>query len=310
MQILPLNAIDDSLRLVAAVGFFDGVHAGHRYLIAQVRAEAERLGLPSAVVTFREHPQKVLRGNLSYGLLCEYDEKMELLAQTGLDYCIVLDFDQTLSKYSARQFITDVLWQRLHVATLFVGYDHRFGYNREEGYYHYKNYGEQVGMQVLQAQEFAPAMHLSSTHIRKLLDCGEVSKAASLLTYNYRLRGVVVEGFKIGRTIGYPTANVSVCDDEKLVPANGIYAVWVHLEHYSQRFKGMLYIGNRPTLSNDGKRSIEVNIFDFADDIYTKGIVLEFVEFVRGDHHFASITELTEQIARDKDAVLALMSGL
>lgn len=293
--------------LVATVGFFDGVHAGHRFLIKQVQEVAEEKRLSSAVVTFREHPRKALMPSAPVQLLTTFEERMKLIAQTGVDYCIVIDFSVAFSRLSAKHFLQDVLFAQSNVRTLFVGYDHRLGHNRAEGYYQYKSYGEEVGLELVQAVEFEPSMHISSSHIRKLLDCGEVERASKLLSYNYQLFGTVEEGFKIGRTIGYPTANVVVLDNEKIVPSNGIYAVKVFLDSEHSPKGGMLYIGNRPTLHSDGKRSIEVNIFDFNSNLYSKTIGLEFISFVRGDHHFASIVELTEQIAKDKERVLAIL---
>lgn len=307
MQLIDFDNLEALPSLVATVGFFDGVHAGHRFLIEQVRSYAREKGLASAVITFKEHPRKVLNSNFVPELLNTFQEKVSLLAETGIDYCVAISFTKEMSQMPAQDFIATILKEQLHVSSLFVGYDHRFGYNRAEGYYDYKKYGEEVGIEVIQAKEFNPSLHISSSHIRKLLECGEVQNAAKLFTYNYMLSGVVVEGFKVGRTIGYPTANVDVTDPEKIIPANGIYAVWVSLENHSRKYKGMLYIGNRPTLYNDGKRSIEVNIFDLEGNLYSKKIILEFVSFVRGDHHFASITELTEQITRDKEVVLGIM---
>lgn len=307
MQIIDIEEADISQPIVATVGFFDGVHAGHRFLIEQVKATARSKGWRSAVITFREHPRKTLQTDYVPELLSTYPEKLEQLANTGVDLCVSLDFTPQISRLSAKEFIHQILKDKLRVGALFVGYDHRFGYNRKEGYYDYREYGEEVGMEVIQAKEYNPALHISSSHIRKLLECGEVQNAAKLFTYNYSLTGVVVEGFRLGRTIGYPTANIQVANREKIIPANGIYAVWVHLENHASRYKGMLYIGNRPTLYEGGERSIEVNIFDMEGDLYTQTITLEFVEFVRGDHHFASIDELKDQISKDKEAVLEIM---
>lgn len=307
MKIIDITDNLNPQPIVATVGFFDGVHAGHRYLIEQVKAVAKTKGLMSAVITFKNHPRKTLQAEYAPELLNVYTEKLEQLTTTGIDLCISLDFSFQISQLSARDFINKILKEKLNVAALLVGYDHRFGHNRTEGYYDYKRYGEEVGLEVIQAKEFSPALHVSSSHIRKLLECGEMENVARLLTYNYILKGTVVEGFKVGRTIGYPTANVEVSSREKIVPANGIYAVWVYLDDQQTKYKGMLYIGNRPTLYNDGQRSIEVNIFNLDANLYSKKITLEFVAFVRGDHHFASINELTEQIHRDKEAVLEIM---
>lgn len=309
MQIIDLEN-GTNTPTVATIGFFDGVHAGHRYLIEQVKTIARERGLKSAVITFKKHPRKTLQAEFIPEQLSLYSEKLQQLESSGIDICIAMDFTAEISQLSAREFIHKILKEKLNVSVLLVGYDHRFGRNREEGYYDYKKYGQEVGLDVVQAKEYNPTQHISSSHIRKLLDCGEVETANRLLTYNYSLSGVIVEGFKIGRTIGYPTANVEITETEKIIPANGIYAVWAELENYTQKFKGMLYIGNRPTLYHDGKRSIEVNIFDLNANLYSQKIRLSFVAFVRGDHHFASITELAEQITKDKDTVLEIMNSI
>jgi riboflavin kinase/FMN adenylyltransferase len=309
VEVIDINETTELQPIVATVGFFDGVHAGHRYLIEQVQTTAREKGLSSAVITFKDHPRKTLQSEFIPELLSLYSEKLKQLETTGVEICISMDFTVEMSKLSAREFIQQILKEKLNVATLLVGYDHRFGHNREEGFYDYKRYGHEVGIEVLQAMEYNPSLHISSSHIRKLLECGEVQNAARLFTYNYSLSGIVIEGFKVGRTIGYPTANIEVVDKEKIIPANGIYAVWVYLENYPQKYKGMLYIGNRPTLYNDGKRTIEVNIFDLSANLYSKKITIEFVTFIRGDHHFASIAELTEQINKDKETVLSIMNA-
>lgn len=309
MEIIELGTQVVSRPVVATVGFFDGVHAGHRFLIEQVKNYARQKGWLSAVVTFKTHPRKSLHKDYVPELLTTYEEKLTQLASTGIDLCLSMEFSTAVSQLSARQFIHEILKEKLNVSTLFVGYDHRFGHNRNESYPHYKHYAAEVGMDVVQAKEFNPAQHVSSSHIRKLLECGEVQSAAKLLTYTYSLQGTVVAGFQIGRTIGYPTANIQPSDAEKIIPSNGIYAVRIHLGDDPKAFSGMLYIGNRPTLNDDAGRSIEVNIFDLNADLYSRNIRLDFISFVRGDQQFASLDELKEQIGRDKEAVLEIMGA-
>jgi len=294
--------------MVATIGFFDGVHAGHRFLIEQVKAEAKRLSLASAVITFPVHPRKVLHKDYQPALLCSYDEKVERLMSTGIDYCISLDFTSEMSMLTANDFMVGILKNKLNVDTLIIGYDHRFGHNREEGFEDYVRYGKEVGMNVLQSIESDPSEHVSSSRIRRLLGNGDVEKAARLLTYNYTISGRIVEGFKVGRTIGFPTANIKVWEDFKVIPAFGVYAVYVHIE--GQKYNGMLYIGKRPTLHNGDNISLEVNIFDFDEDLYNKSLTVEFLQFVRADQKFANINELKAQINLDKENVKKLLQKM
>lgn len=294
--------------LAATIGFFDGVHLGHRYLIGQVEEEAANRGLSSAVITFPVHPRKVLQKDYQPALLCGYDEKIEHLASTNVDYCVCLDFTVEISELSAREFMRDILKEKLNVNTLVIGYDHRFGHNREDGFPDYKRYGEEMGMEVIEAKEFPGNEHISSSRIRKLLGEGYVRKAAKLLSYNYTISGKIVEGFKVGRTIGFPTANIQVWETYKVIPAFGVYAVYVHVE--GKKYDGMLYIGNRPTLHNGENISIEVNLFDFDDDLYNKELTAEFLDFIRPDEKFSNIDTLKNQIQKDKENVIRYINRL
>lgn len=294
--------------LVATIGFFDGVHAGHRFLIDQVKQEAAKLSLPSAVITFPVHPRKVLNKDYQPALLCGYEEKIERLSSTYIDYCISLDFTIEMSKLTAREFMANILKDKLNVKTLIIGYDHRFGHNRSEDFEDYLRYGDEIGMQVIQAQESNPQEHVSSSRIRRLLGNGDVEKAARLLTYNYTISGKIVEGFKVGRTIGFPTANIQIWEDFKVIPAFGVYAVHVYVEE--GKYGGMLYIGKRPTLHNSDSISLEVNIFDFDADLYNKSLTVEFLKFVRIDQKFSGLEELKRQINEDKLSVQKILQKM
>lgn len=293
---------------VATLGFFDGVHIGHRHLIDQVKEEAKRLGLPSAVITFPVHPRKVLQKDYQPKLLCGYEEKVELLETTGIDYCITLPFTVELSQLSAKEFINTILKETINVNTLIVGYDHRFGHNRAEGFEDYVNYGNEVGVNVIKATELKFSDHdVSSSQIRRLLAEGKVTIANRLLSYNYKLSGKIVEGYQVGRTIGFPTANMKVWERFKVIPALGVYAVFVQLEN--EIFKGMLYIGTRPTLHSDDEVSVEVNIFDFEGNLYNRSLSVEFVDFIRADMKFEKKESLVNQIHRDKQVVLERLNN-
>ncbi|WP_029903868.1 riboflavin biosynthesis protein RibF [Prevotella sp. 10(H)] len=288
--------------LVATIGFFDGVHAGHRFLIEQVKKEAAAKGLSSAVITFPVHPRKVLQKDYQPALLCGFEEKIERLSSTGIDYCICLDFTPEMSELPAKEFMKNILKEKLSVDTLVIGYDHRFGHNREDGFSDYKDYGRQMDIEVIEAEELPGGEHVSSSRIRKLLAEGYVRKTSKLLSYNYTISGKIVEGFKVGRTIGFPTANIKVWETYKVIPAFGVYAVYVHVD--SEKYDGMLYIGKRPTLQNGDNISIEVNLFNFDEDLYNKELTAEFLDFIRPDEKFSDINTLKEQISKDKDMVI------
>jgi len=300
MQCIDHNNRVEHMPMVAAIGFFDGVHLGHRYLIEQVRQLAIEVGMPSAVITFPVHPRKILDMDYQPALLCSYEEKIIRLTSTKVDYCVSMDFTLELSKMTAREYIHKVLKDQLCIHTLVIGYDHRFGHNREDGFEQYVKYGQEVGMNVVLANEYE-GEHVSSTRIRTLLAEGNVQKASQLLTYNYLISGKIVEGYKVGRTIGFPTANVQTWERYKVIPAFGVYAVHVYID--GEKYSGMLYIGQRPTLHNGNDISVEVNIFDMDNDLYNKSISVEFLEFIRPDEKFPDVESLKNQLYRDKETV-------
>ncbi|MBF6596617.1 MAG: bifunctional riboflavin kinase/FAD synthetase [Fermentimonas sp.] len=294
---------------VGTIGFFDGVHTGHRHLIKQVREIAKKEGLPSAVITFPVHPRKVLQTDYQPALLCGYDEKIELLATTGIDYCISLPFTADLSKLSAEDFMLQILKNDIGLHTLVVGYDHRFGRNREDGFTEYEKIGEDIGMKVIRGEEYQHnGESVSSTKIRNLLHEGDIEKSNYLLSYNYTISGKIVEGYQVGRTIGFPTANIRSWERFKVIPKLGVYAVLVHIRDII--YEGMLYIGKRPTLHDDPEVSVEVNIFNFNGDLYEQSLKVEFIDFIRGDIKFSSIDPLVKQIHNDKEMVLNRLKAI
>lgn len=291
--------------IVATIGFFDGVHVGHRFLIKELKDWGKELNMPSAVITFPEHPRQVLHSDYRPKLLDTFQEKMERLETTGIDYCIALDFTYELSLYSAADFIR-LLAEEYHVKGLLIGYDHRFGHDRSDGFEQYVEYGGQVGMEVRKASPYDEEnIRVSSSEIRRLLQEGKVEMANALLTYPYQLRGRIVSGYKVGRTIGFPTANIEVDSPYKLLPKVGVYAVWVEL--LGKRYKGMLYIGKRPTLQNGDNLTIEVNILGFSGNVYNDEITVSFVYAVREDKAFESVEALREQLERDRQTVDKLL---
>jgi riboflavin kinase/FMN adenylyltransferase len=297
MEIIKIN---DSFRLkneiAATIGFFDGVHAGHRFLIDQLN----RLSavLPTAVITFPQHPRITLQSGYVPDLLTTLDEKLYQLSTTGIDYCFLLDFTKPVSQLSAKDFIREKLRKQMQVRQLLIGYDHRFGRNRTEDFADYVKYGEESGMKVIQARELPNAGHISSTFIRNKLSEKNLKEANRMLSYRYTLEGKVIAGNKLGREIGFPTANLEI-NNNKVVPGEGIYAAWTYVEN--EKFPGMVYIGKRPTVLSDGEKRIEVHLLDFSGDLYGKTIRLEFVEFLRDDQYFDNFQDLRRQLILDKE---------
>lgn len=289
-----------------SVGFFDGVHAGHRFLINQMCSLAKWKNLKTAILTFWPHPRLVLDEEYKPRLLNNIQEKRELLSKLPLDYCINIPFTKELSDYFAGDFMREILQKKLNVKHLVVGYDHRFGKNREEGFDDYCRYGKELGIKVTQAEPFVEdGYNISSSFIRNLLNVGDVRLASKYLGYNFRVKGTVVDGYKLGRQLGYPTANIELFYDKKCVPDVGVYAVKVRLE--GSIYEGMLYIGNRPTIANGEHPSIEVNLFDFDQEIYGKELEIVFIDRIRKQMKFPDTEALKAQIAKDKEATKAAL---
>jgi len=300
MQIIYQSEIKKLPPCAATVGFFDGLHAGHRFLIEELKATAKIQNLKSVVITFAVHPLKVLNSGFRPEILTTLPEKLTQLTSTGIDACIVLDFTISMANLSAYEFLETILKDKFNVHTLLVGHDHRFGHNRTDGFPEYKKYGDALGMNVISCLQYNTDIdnHISSSEIRNALKKGEVESANRLLTYEYSITGRVIEGFKVGRTIGYPTANLAISDPDKLIPAIAVYAVRVKWN--SSTYKGMLNIGHRPTLDNGNNISIEVHILDFREDIYNQVLEVDFICKIRDEKKFKNIDELKEQLKNDK----------
>ena len=285
--------------IVATVGFFDGVHSGHRFLIQEMCDLAKNRRLPSALITFPVHPRVVLHSDYQPKLLNSFDERLELLSMTGVDYIIVIDFTPDLATMAAHEFIATTLASEWHVKILLVGFDHRFGYQREEGFEQYAVYGKTCDMEVVKVPSYINDIgkSVSSSVVRRLIEAGDMAAVYQLQGYRYRLKGHVVSGHQIGRKLGFPTANITVDDPYKAIPRNGSYAVLITIN--GRQYKGMLYIGSRPTIDYDDSLRIEVNIFDFSMDIYDEPITVEFVAFIREDRKFDSLADLRTQMAED-----------
>lgn len=295
--------VNDQCNKVATIGFFDGVHRGHQHLLRQVLEVAHQRHMASLVVTFFQQPRHVVTHETDrFFLLTTTNEKLHLLQQAGIDHCEVMEFTPELALMTAHDFM-QLLHDKYGVSALVIGYDHRFGHNRSEGFDDYVRYGKQLGIEVLQATQF-PAV--SSTKIRELLLEGDLEAANQILGYRYMLEGKVVNGFHIGHTMGFPTANLQVAP-EKLIPADGVYAVMVELD--GEQHQGMLNIGTRPTLANSDERSIEVHIFDFHDNIYDKELRLSLVKRTRGEVRFASKEQLILQLQQDAAEIKTILGS-
>lgn len=307
MQTYHNRHIDDWLRpTVATIGFFDGVHQGHRFLISQVVSAAHAEGKHAVVITFDRHPREVLPSGEPVALLTTLDEKLALLEQTGVDDVVVLPFTREFSQQTARDFMDSVLRGRLHVSKLMIGYDNRFGrYTPGEGFDDYAAYGRELGIEVVRSQ-VAPQGPVSSSVVRRALAAGDVVSAHRALGRCYSLSGSVVGGHQEGRKLGFPTANVVPCDGSKMIPANGVYAVRVALD--GREYIGMMNIGRRPTFDGHEK-TLEVHIFDYDGNLYGRSLTVNFVERIRDERRFDSPEELAAQLEHDKLEVTAKCKG-
>ena len=277
------------------IGFFDGVHRGHRFLLQQLEELADKRGLSPIVVTFDCHPRTVVQKDYIPSLLTTQEEKLDLLSETFNGEVVVLPFTQELSALTAKEFMQSVLRDRLNAEFLLMGYNHRFGHGggtQEE----YEIWGRETGIEVCLAQALA-SEKVSSSRIRNLISVGEMEKANEMLGYPYFLTGKVAEGKQIGRQIGFPTANLSL-PEQKLLPACGAYAVWVKLPDGTRR-GGMLCIGHRPTIEANGEISEEVHIFDFKGNLYGESISIDFIGKLRDERHFDSLKALQQQLMLD-----------
>ena len=327
---------------VATIGFFDGVHLGHRYLIGEVAKAAHAEGRQSVAVTFDRHPREVLQSDYRPQLLTTTAQKVRLLHEAGADRVEVLHFTRELAAMSAREFMQEVLKQRLGVAKLFIGYDHRFGHNRTEGFADYVRYGREMGIEVVQNPELPPApaaaaegegtacgavpvamAHVSSTAVRRLLAAGDVEGAARLLGRRHTLLGHVAHGFAEGRKMGFPTANLDTAGYPLLVPAPGVYVAAVkmladdaqleattgaQLEASSGVLlrdgwhRAMLNIGTRPTFGGTAT-TIEAHLLDFSGDLYGRPMAVAFFSRVRDERRFDSVEALEAQLRHDRETV-------
>ncbi len=289
---------------IICVGTFDGVHLGHKALLNELQEQGDRLGLQALVISFSPNPISILAPEQPRAFLNSSREKLSNLEALGFEVKL-LSFDRALAKLTAEDFMLK-LKEEYNAKAILMGYDHRFGREHEENLSFYQSIGEKLGIQVFRSKALnLDGLTISSSLIRELLRTTKLTEANKLLGYPYQITGTVQGGMHIGRTLGYPTANILLEDKDKLLPADGVYAVKVYLEEVC--YDGMLYIGKRPTIDKGLARTIEVNIFDLTANLYAKEISLELQAYIRGEAKFASLNELKDQISKDEVAVRSML---
>ena len=286
--------------MIATIGFFDGVHIGHCHLINMLKKVARERGVEACVITFDRHPRQVVQPEWCPEMLTTLEEKTQLLKATGIDRCEVLHFDREMANQSAHDFMLHTLKEKMGVSILVTGYDNRFGHNRSEGFEDYVRYGKEIGIEVIKGEELTDGSNnVSSSSIRRMLKEGRIEDATRCLGREYQLTGTVVGGEHIGRTIGFPTANIRPDDSSKLIPANGVYAVDVWSQAGDiNRERAMLNIGTRPTF-NGTATTIEVHIPHFAGNLYGSTLSIAFLRKIREERKFDSPEALVEQLNKD-----------
>lgn len=289
------------MRRIAAIGMFDGLHSGHRFLLGFLKQEAAARRLFPSVVTFERHPLEHIAPDRAPRLLMSPGEKIAAIRSEGIDSVILLHFDERMRRMSAPEFM-EMLHRDYDVDCLVVGYDHRFGRDRSQGFDDYVDIGAEIGMEVVRAPEKEGA---SSSAVRRLLADGDVGAAAAILGRPYTIRGVVVTGKQLGRTIGFPTANLSVGDSRRLIPAAGVYAADVTIDCDSTPRRAMLNIGHRPTVdSPEAPLSVEVHVIGYSGDLYGHSMSVAFLRRLRDEVRFPSIELLKRQLQDDSRAAL------
>ena len=286
---------------VITIGTFDGVHMGHRQVIDKLKAEAKAVNGESVIITFHPHPRKVVSSTiLGIRLINTLDEKLELLKQLGIDHVVVVPFTDAFANQPAEDYIQNFLIDKFHPHTIIIGYDHHFGRDRLGDYRLLEKVAGKYNYQLKEIpKHILENISISSTNIREAILHSDIATADTLLGYEFFFSGIVVHGDKLGRKLGYPTANLKIMDEEKIVPGNGIYAVYAQPEGFTELLKAMMSIGFRPTV--DGKkRVIEVNIFDFDKEIYEQTLKVYVKKYLREEIKFDGLEALVKQIDQDK----------
>lgn len=303
------EGLEDFLPVPNAVvtsGTFDGVHLGHQKIIQRIRELARSIQGETVLITFWPHPRLVLYPTEHHlRLLSTFEEKANLLRQFGIDHLVTIPFTQEFSQMTSEEFIQKILVEKIHTKKLVIGYDHRFGKNREGSFDYLQEHSSEFGFELEEiSRQDVEEIGVSSTKIRKALESGDIRTATNYLGRPYELNGLVVKGQQIGRSIGFPTANIHIPNDYKLIPHDGVYAVEVKVE--GVLYKAMLNIGNRPTV--DGTRkTVEAHLFDFQGDLYNKLVTVSFKEFIREERKFENLEALKNQLVQDQKLAKSIL---
>ena len=295
-------------KVFLTVGTFDGIHFGHQKIIDSLKSLANEEDGESVMLTFSPHPRLVLfPENNNLKLINTLDEKINRLESSGIDHLIIYPFTKDFSRISALEYVRDFLVKEIKVSNLIIGYDHQFGRNREGNFEYLKELSELYGFDVkeISAQDIND-INVSSTKIRKAIELGDIPLANEYLGYTFPLIGKVIEGKKLGNTIGFPTANLLIEDKTKIIPKPGAYVVYVEVD--GNRYKAMLNIGKNPTIDESEQEKIEVNLFDFDGNLYQKTIKVEFIERLRDEVKFDSLDALKNQLRLDKANSLKILT--
>lgn len=294
-------------KAVLTIGTFDGVHEGHKAILNSVVQYAKTCGGTSILITFEPHPRKLIFPNEPLRLLQTLEEKLEVVARSGVDAVVVIPFTKAFSQLSAQAYITDFLVAHFHPEAIIIGYDHRFGNDRSGDIGMLRLFAAQCGFEVIEIPvQLIDAAAVSSTQIRKALSQGRMADAAAMTGQYYSISGTVVKGAQLGRTIGYPTANIRISSADKLIPHIGVYTVWV--KHKDQYYGGMMSIGYNPTVTDDTSIKLEVNIFGLEEDLYGQELEVSFIQRLRNEVKFPGLPELIEQLHEDKVQSLAILA--
>ena len=294
---------------VVTIGSFDGVHLGHACVIQHLKEKAANIDGESVIISFEPHPREVLYPReQKIGILTTLEEKITILEKYGVDHLIILKFTLEFAQQSYTDFVKKILIDKLKIKGLVVGYDHRFGKDRAGNFENLQELANKYGFFLEKEVVFEEDdVNVSSTKIRNALTVGDITTVNRFFGYLYSITGKVVYGHHLGHKIGFPTANIQVSDERKLLPAIGVYAVKVIIGQ--EIFNGMLNIGIRPTVSNDGQVSCEVYIFDFSQNLYGKTITINFINRIRGERKFNDIEELRAQLQKDQEKILKLLKS-
>jgi riboflavin kinase/FMN adenylyltransferase len=297
---------------VITIGTFDGVHFGHQQILSLMKSAAKQVNGETVIITFHPHPRKIIGANkVPVYLLNTLDEKINLLEKYGIDHLVIIPFTEKFAQQSAEDYIANFLVNTFHPHTIIIGHDHRFGKDRIGDFQLLENKALEFGYQVKEIPGYMlNDITISSTKIREALLNGDIEKSHDLLSYDYYFTGKVVKGNQLGRTIGYPTANMQMMDENKLIPCNGVYSVLVTNEKLKiNQLGGMMNIGYRPTVDGN-ERTIEVNLFDFDQSIYDETLTISLKKYLRSEVKFSGLDELKIQLEKDKQAALDSLKNI